>query len=83
MTDWVTDWVSGERVFAPPAGTLDPDWLVPAVLESCPGVSPADARLALHRAWEARSDPSVERGEDALDRISTLVVEAAVREFRV
>ncbi|MBC7267622.1 MAG: hypothetical protein H5T76_02710, partial [Streptomyces sp.] len=46
-----TDWVSGERVFAPPSGTLDPEWLVPAVLEAVPTAASDDARTALHRAW--------------------------------
>lgn len=45
-----SDWVSGERVFAPPRGTVDVDWLVPAVLELVPGASPAAARAALEAA---------------------------------
>ena len=49
-----SDWVSGERVFAPPRGTVDVDWLVPAVLELAPGTSPAQARAALERAWLRR-----------------------------
>ncbi len=49
-----SDWVSGERVFAPPRGTVDVDWLVPAVLELVPGASPAQARAALEKAWAAR-----------------------------
>ena len=49
-----SDWVSGERVFAPPRGTVDVDWLVPAVLELAPGTSPAQARAALEQAWLRR-----------------------------
>ncbi|WP_380166067.1 hypothetical protein [Jannaschia sp. R86511] len=47
-----SDWVSGERVFAPPTGTLDVDWLVPAVVEAVPGCAPAQARAALLEAWK-------------------------------
>ena len=49
-----SDWVSGERVFAPPRGTVDVDWLVPAVLELVPGSTPARARAALDEAWQRR-----------------------------
>jgi len=49
-----SDWVSGERVFAPPRGTLDVDWLVPAVLELAPGSTPGQARAALESAWMQR-----------------------------
>ena len=49
-----SDWVSGERVFAPPLGTVDVDWLVPAVLELVPGSTPARARAALEEAWHRR-----------------------------
>ncbi|MFC3686782.1 hypothetical protein [Aquipuribacter hungaricus] len=49
-----SDWVSGERVFAPPPGTVDVDWLVPAVLELAPGTTPAQARAALEAAWRRR-----------------------------
>lgn len=49
-----SDWVSGERVFAPPRGTVDVDWLVPAVLELAPSATPAEARRALEQAWRAR-----------------------------
>ncbi|MBX9246916.1 hypothetical protein ICW40_19170, partial [Actinotalea ferrariae] len=53
MSQGPTDWVSGERVFAPPSGTVDVDWLVPAVLEAAPEADPASARAALARAWAA------------------------------
>lgn len=49
-----SDWVSGERVFAPPRGTVDVDWLVPAVLELVPGSTPTQARAALEQAWRRR-----------------------------
>ncbi|GIG29468.1 hypothetical protein [Cellulomonas marina] len=48
-----TDWTSGERVFAPPSGTLDPAWLVPAVLERVPAATPQDALAALTSAWRS------------------------------
>lgn len=53
MSAGPTDWTSGERVFAPPSGTLDPEWLVPAVLEAAPGTEPAQAREALLAGWAA------------------------------
>ncbi|WP_035063091.1 hypothetical protein, partial [Cellulomonas bogoriensis] len=53
MSAGPTDWVSGERVFAPPVGTVDVDWLVPAVLEAVPGADPVMARAALAAAWAA------------------------------
>lgn len=76
-----TDWVSGERVFAPPNGVVDVDWLVPAVLETLPGVAPGDARTAIAAAWSdhragrapSRADPLRERAAD--------VVADAVRVF--
>lgn len=54
-----TDWVSGERVFGPPRGTVDVDWLVPALLEAAPGRSPAEARAALDEAWTAHREGRV------------------------
>ncbi|GAA4623789.1 hypothetical protein [Cellulomonas oligotrophica] len=58
MSTGPTDWVSGERVFGPPNGTLDVDWLVPAVLADVPTATPADAREALRQAWAAARDGS-------------------------
>lgn len=52
-----SDWVSGERVFAPPSGTFDVDWLVGAVLEAVPGTTPAQAREALLDAWRDIGTP--------------------------
>jgi hypothetical protein len=78
-----TDWASGERVFAPPNGVLDVDWLVPAVLDGVPGTSPAQARAALVSAW------SDHRSGRAADRTAPLearaadVVGDAVRAFGV
>jgi hypothetical protein len=77
-----TDWVSGERVFAPPDGTLDPDWLVPAVLEAVPGAAPGEARAALSRAWSAHRSGAAAPASDPLDAAARRVVDAAVRDFR-
>ncbi len=46
------DYACGERVFAPPTGTLDVDWLVPAVAEAHPGTAHAVLRAATVRVWE-------------------------------
>nr|WP_297424354.1 hypothetical protein [uncultured Actinotalea sp.] len=77
-----TDWVSGERVFAPPNGTLDPDWLVPAVLEAAPGATPAEARSALARAWSERRTGAPTGSCDPLAVTARDVVTAAARDFR-
>ena len=76
-----TDWVSGERVFAPPNGVLDVDWLVPAVLDALPDVTPADARTAVAAAWtDHRAGASPDRS-DALHARAADVVADAVRSF--
>lgn len=47
------DWGSGERVFGPPRGTVEPDWFVPLVRERHPGVTHDSARTAVAAAWQA------------------------------
>ena len=62
------DWVSGERVFGPPTGTLDADWLVPLVREAVPASGHADARAAVVAALAAlRADPGATE-EDVVRR---------------
>ncbi|WP_336922959.1 hypothetical protein [Aquipuribacter sp. SD81] len=51
-------------MFAPPTGTLDVDWLVPAVLEAVPGSTPEQARTALVAAATAPGGPD-DAGEPA------------------
>ena len=78
-----TDWVSGERVFAPPNGVLDVDWLVPAVLDGLPDVPPADARAAIEAAWsDHRSGRVADRGSPLQARAADVVADA-VRAFGV
>ncbi|MBO1750546.1 hypothetical protein J4G33_01880 [Actinotalea sp. BY-33] len=76
-----TDWVSGERVFAPPAGTLDPDWLVPAVLEAVPGATPGQAQTAVVAAWQATRAAEPVPGGTPLERAAAGAVAEAVRAF--
>lgn len=76
-----TDWVSGERVFAPPGGTVDVDWLVPAVLEAVPGADPASARDALARAWAARRAGTDAPAAGPLDDAAARVLAEAVTMF--
>lgn len=80
MSTGPTDWVSGERVFGPPNGTLDVDWLVPAVLADVPDATPDDARAALRQAWAAARDgspaptpttPLQRRAQDVLHEATT------------
>lgn len=47
------DYACRERVFAPPTGTFDADWVTPAVLEAHPDAAHAQARAAVVRAWTA------------------------------
>ncbi|MBB2923506.1 hypothetical protein [Cellulomonas cellasea] len=82
MSTGPTDWVSGERVFAPPTGTVDVDWLVPAVLEAVPSAAPTDARAALAAAWTARRAGTAAPAGDPLARAAGAVVEDAVTLFR-
>lgn len=82
MSGSPTDWTSGERVFAPPSGTVDVDWLVPAVLERCGGTTPTEARLALALAWAAVRDGEEAPGDDELSAVAADVVEEARRAFR-
>jgi hypothetical protein len=76
-----TDWVSGERVFAPPSGVLDVDWLVPAVLDGLSGVTPADARGATEAAWSDHRAGLAPDRTDALRSRAADVVADAVRLF--
>jgi len=72
-----TDWVSGERVFAPPNGVLDVDWLVPAVLEALPDVTPAEARAAIAGAWTShRSGQAVDRSDPLRSRAADVLADA-------
>jgi hypothetical protein len=83
MSTGPTDWVSGERVFAPPSGTLDVDWLVPAVLDAVPSCDPARARAALAAAWAAvRAGEPVPSGDATTDAAARVLDEAGVL-FRV
>ena len=78
-----TEWVSGERVFAPPNGVLDVDWLVPAVLEAVPGVTSAEARTAIAAAWTDHRSARAPDRSDALRARAADVVAAALRAFGV
>ena len=63
------DWASGERVFGPPTGTLDADWLVPLVREAVPAAGHADARAAVVAARAALlADPGATE-RDVLGRV--------------
>lgn len=74
-----TDWGSGERVFGPPAGTLDVDWLVPALIEAVPGTGPEQARAALLAAWQ---QPTSAAPEDRVAWAARRVVAEAVDAYR-
>ena len=78
-----SDWVSGERVFAPPRGTVDVDWLVPAVLELAPQTSPPQARAALEQAWLRRRGGGAQQQVFApeLTRAAEVVLAEALATF--
>lgn len=67
------DYACRERVFAPPVGTFDADWVTPAVLEAHPDVAHADARAAVVRAWTAvrllAAQPGPVTADDVLERL--------------
>ena len=63
------DYACRERVFAPPAGTFDADWVTPAVLEAHPGASHAQARDAVVRAWTASRLLGSEGAEVTVDAV--------------
>lgn len=77
-----SDWVSGERVFGPPVGTFDVDWLVPAVVEQA-GVGPAAARAALQQVWSERRAGTGPQSDDDVHRVARQVLAAAVEQYRV
>ncbi len=56
------DWVSGERVFGPPRGTVEADWFVPLVLEAHPGAAHARALAAVRSAWAVVREESARAG---------------------
>lgn len=73
-----TDWTSGERVFGPPSGTVDPDWLVPALLELAPGATRGEAGEALAEAWRRlRADMPARAGSQLEEAAARIVADAA------
>ena len=61
-----SEWVEGERVFGPPQGTYDADWVASAALDDGAGPPDVVRRLA-GAAWPAlRADPAAD--EAALAR---------------
>jgi hypothetical protein len=79
-----SDWVSGERVFGPPLGTFDVDWLVPAVVEQA-GAHPTEARAALQQVWAGHRTGGVQHpaGHDAVELVARQVLAAALEQYRI
>lgn len=77
-----TDWVSGERVFGPPVGTFDVDWLVPAVVEQAE-VDAAAAQAALQQSWAEHRTGTGSEIDDDVHRVARQVLAAAVEQYRV
>jgi hypothetical protein len=44
-------YVEGERVFAPPNGSFDADWVAAAARQQDPGLPPETAALLANQAW--------------------------------
>ncbi len=44
-------YVEGERVFGPPGGTFDADWVAAAARQQDPGLPPETASLLSGQAW--------------------------------
>ncbi len=49
----MSSYSEGERVFGPPNGTFDPDWVASAAAQRDPGLPPETAALLAGQAWEA------------------------------
>lgn len=45
-------YAEGERVFGPPPGTYDADWVSAAARQQDPGLPPETATMLAGRAWE-------------------------------
>ena len=64
------DYVEGERVFAPPRGSFDPDWVAGLVLDrsaAAPAVSRSALAGAAHADWTRRTG-----GATAPERVRAL-----------
>ncbi|WP_369069273.1 hypothetical protein [Kineococcus terrestris] len=59
-------WVEGERVFGPPSGTVDPDWVAGMVVDrgTAPGADRVALAQAVQTAWEARADGADRAGQE-------------------
>ena len=44
-------YTEGERVFGPPQGTYDADWVASAACQQDPGLPPETAELLARQAW--------------------------------
>ncbi len=47
----MSDYGEGERVFGPPDGTYDADWVAATALQQDPGLPPETASLLAGRCW--------------------------------
>lgn len=77
------DYACRERVFAPPTGTLDVDWVVPAVAEAHPDAGHDAHRAATLRAWSAvrtlADEDAARGGSGRLDDVTAGAVLGALR----
>ena len=73
------DYVSGERVFAPPTGTLDVDWVTPVLVDVARDqgrpLGRDRARAAVVAAWDGVRRVAAERGVRPGDVRETEVAE--------
>ncbi|WP_432494512.1 hypothetical protein [Kineococcus auxinigenes] len=92
MTRWggSGDYVEGERVFAPPQGSFDPDWVAGLVLDRSgrPAAVPRHVLAdAAHADWVRRSQGAAEDvrvqalGEDGIAPATAREVVRAVEDF--
>lgn len=73
-----SSWVEGERVFGPPAGSYDADWVASAALAADPSLTPGEARQQAVRWWQARR-----AGEAPPDGVVARVAEEYCRLYGV
>lgn len=67
-----SDYGEGERVFAPPSGTFDADWVASAACAQDPSLAHGDAVRQAEQAWRC-----VRAGQE----LGTGVVADVVREY--
>lgn len=64
----MSEYGEGERVFGPPGGTYDADWVASAALQQDPGLPPETARMLAGQCWSLirATPPTADRPDAAV-----------------